>query len=371
MTGSLAAILGVLVWAVSLALVAVTVLPLVRRPWWWVRVWDYPRLQIAVGLGVLAVAQAVLLPGGAAVAVLRGVTGLCLAWQVIRIIPYTRLHPRQVAPLLRPDPAETVTLLVANVLQRNRRSDLLLRLIRDTDPDIVLTLETDAWWEEALRPLLASRPHAVCHPLGNTYGMHLYSRLPLLGARVLERVTRGVPSITARVRLRSGRLVDLHCLHPEPPQIGNDVAERDAELLLVAREVAGNTRPTIVCGDMNDVAWSDTTRLFQRLSGLRDPRVGRGLFPTFHADYWFARWPLDHVFHDARFRVGRLAVLPYFGSDHFAILISLCHDAAPIPAEEEALAEVPAADAADHAEADARIAEGRLAAAEGRPPVED
>ena len=366
MTGSLVAILGVVVWAVSLALVAVTALPLVRRPWWWVRVWDYPRLQIAVGLGVVAAAQAALLPGGGAVTALRVATGLCLAWQLIRILPYTRLHPKQVAPLRRPDPAETVTLLIANVLQRNRRSDLLMRLIRETDPDIVLTLETDAWWEGQLRPLLASRPHAVCHALSNTYGMHLFSRLPLVGARVRERVTKGVPSITAQVRLRSGRLVDLHCLHPEPPQIGNDVAERDAELLLVAREVAGSTRPTIVCGDMNDVAWSDTTRLFQRLSGLRDPRVGRGLFPTFHADYWFARWPLDHVFHDSRFRVGRLAVLPYFGSDHFAILISLCHDDTAIPE-----GEVAEADEADHAEAEARIAEGRLAAAEGRPPVED
>lgn len=368
MTGSVADIPRLGVWAASLALVAVTLLPLVRRPWWWVRVWDYPRLQIAVGLAVLAVAQAALLPGSLAVALLRTATGLCLAWQVIRILPYTRLHPKQVPPLRQPDPAETVTLLIANVLQRNRRADLLMRLIRQADPDIVLTLETNAWWESQLRPLLASRPHAVFHALENTYGMHLFSRLPLLGARVQERVTRGVPSIAARLRLRSGRLVDLHCLHPEPPQIGNDVAQRDAELLLVAQEVAATGRPTIVCGDMNDVAWSDTTRLFQRLSGLRDPRVGRGLYPTFHADYWFARWPLDHVFHDPRFRVARLSVLPWFGSDHFAILITLCHDPTAIADAEIAAAE---AEAEDHEEAAQRIEEGRLAAAEGRPPVQD
>jgi hypothetical protein len=81
MTGSLADIPRLGVWAASLALVAVTLLPLVRRPWWWVRVWDYPRLQIAVGLAVLVVAQAALLPGSLAVALLRTATGLCLAWQ--------------------------------------------------------------------------------------------------------------------------------------------------------------------------------------------------------------------------------------------------------------------------------------------------
>ena len=53
-----------------------------------------------------------------------------------------------------------------------------------------------------------------------------------------------------------------------------------------------------------------------------DPRVGRGLFATFHAQYWFARWPLDHVFHDPCFRLARLEVLPEFGSDHFAVWLA-------------------------------------------------
>jgi hypothetical protein len=75
---------------------------------------------------------------------------------------------------------------------------------------------------------------------------------------------------------------------------------------------------------LNDVAWSDTNRLFEDLSGTIDPRIGRGFYPTFHAQHVLLRWPLDHVFYTPHFALVRMERLPDIGSDHFPLLAELC-----------------------------------------------
>lgn len=44
----------------------------------------------------------------------------------------------------------------------------------------------------------------------------------------------------------------------------------------MGREAEKHDAPTIVSGDFNDVAWSYTTKMFQKASGLLDPRAAQG-----------------------------------------------------------------------------------------------
>jgi endonuclease/exonuclease/phosphatase (EEP) superfamily protein YafD len=165
-----------------------------------------------------------------------------------------------------------------------------------------------------------------------------------------------VPSMRTSVRLRSGDWIDFYGIHPRPPKPQQDTEDRDAEILLVGKEVKANGRPAIVAGDLNDVAWSNTTRLFQRISGTLDPRVGRGMFSTFHAKYPIFRWPLDHVFLEESFTLSEMKRLGFFGSDHFPVLTELCFK--PKAKQRQ---EAPAADEDDREEAEEKIHEGKTA----------
>ena len=349
-----------LAWGVGgLALVA-TLLPVLRHTAWWIRVFDFPRLQIVAGLGA-SLAATLALPASPDPWRSAFVAGLALAllYQARRIWPYTPLHRRQVADAARPpdDDAHHLSLMVANVLMYNRDAARCLGLIRQWQPDIVLAVETDEWWLSQLRRIEDEYPYTCHAPLPNTYGMLVFSRLPLCEPQIRYILDPDIPSFHGCVVLPNDVPVNLHFLHPKPPapKESKNSARRDAELLVVGKLIQHHDGPTVVAGDLNDVAWSHTSELFRRLSRLLDPRVGRGLLPTFHADYRLLRWPLDHVFHSAHFRLQRLERLAHIGSDHYPIYIRLSYEPSGWQAQE---AELEAADEADHAEAEEKIAEG-------------
>ncbi|MBU2360213.1 MAG: hypothetical protein KKB02_15015, partial [Alphaproteobacteria bacterium] len=52
-------------------------------------------------------------------------------------------------------------------------------------------------------------------------------------------------------------------------------------------------------------------------------RVGRGFYNTFSATMPWMRWPLDHLFHDAQFRLLDMRREAKNGSDHFPMYFKL------------------------------------------------
>ncbi len=313
--------------ALALLLVLATVLPLSVRREWWIRALDFPRLQIAILAALwLLVWWTSVAHEGIWLNTLALAMAIVTVYQFYWIYPNTEMHRQEVERYNQTIDGDcpSFKMITSNVLMTNRDSTRLLSLIQTHQPDIVITLESDQWWQDRLDTLDEYTYRIAC-PLDNLYGMHVYSRLPLSNTRINYLVEDDKPSMSATVQVGSGMDIQLNIVHPAPPAPGenDESTERDVELLLLAKAVAGSHEHIVVAGDLNDVAWSATTRLFRQLSGLLDPRIGRGLFNTFHADYWYARWPLDHVFVSRHFKIVNIQRLPNIGSDHFPLMVEL------------------------------------------------
>ena len=320
-----------MIWVIQILAIIVIWLSfwsLIPRDEWWIRGADFPRLQILV-LGFIAFILFLLVdhPWNWLNQLLFIGLMAALAYQLKMVLPYTFIWKKQVKQVKQDqlDPQRQISLIVSNVLTTNTKYHLLIEQIQIHQPDLVLTLETDQNWQNALSVIEADYPYRVPVPLDNLYGMHLYSKLELSETEVKFILSDEIPSIHTTVILRSGQPVQLYCLHPKPPSPteAKDSTLRDAELLIVGDQIKDLDESCIVMGDLNDVAWSRTTRLFQRISGLLDPRVGRHYVNTFHADYPFFRWSLDHVFHSTDFALVHMERLPHVGSDHFPVFLVL------------------------------------------------
>lgn len=307
----------------TIVLFAITFAPLLPSNHWSCRVWEFPRVQIC-GLILLNILVSLLLLPTTLTYALLLVNAVLLSYQFIWIFPFTWLAPTQVknANLIEETPIFKV--ITSNVLTPNRSSDKLLALVAQYKPDVLVTLESDKWWENELESLHQEYPHRVAKPQDNLYGMHVYSKHKLENVEVTDLIKKDIPSIHCDLILHDTIRIKCHFLHPEPPSPteSETATPRDRELFLVAKKVEPERNLTIVTGDLNDVAWSPTTRAFRKQSGLLDPRIGRGFFNTFHAQYIFARWPLDHIFHSSHFRLIELKRLPSFDSDHFPLFSS-------------------------------------------------
>ncbi|WP_231459725.1 endonuclease/exonuclease/phosphatase family protein [Pedobacter sp. Leaf132] len=250
---------------------------------------------------------------------------LNITYLIYLIFPFTKLGSKQIVGAMNPPNDNNLKVFIANVFQENHNSNAYLKLIEACNPDVVLMVETHEWWQAKMDVIGKDYPHQLKVPINNTYGMLLYSKLELSDGSVKYLVKKDIPSIETLIKLPSGQLVKLFCLHPEPPvpQENPKSTERDKEILLVAEKAKKSEYPVIVMGDLNDVAWSYTTELFGKISGLLDPRRGRGFFNSFNAKYFFLRFPLDHIFCSSDFSLSSIKRLPNCNSDHFPMFVDL------------------------------------------------
>lgn len=310
--------------ALAIIFIIFSALPLIKTSFWWIRILDYPRIQILIlGTATILFYLIIVYPLDLIDYIILACLCLAMVYQAVMVIPFTIISGIESVKTKKPEENKTFSLLIANVRLKNRKYEKLIYLIKRFQPDIVLTVETDHWWMEKLNAIEKDYPFQVKYPLKNTYGMLLYSKLKLKNARINFYIKNDIPSIIMEIYLHSDDAVKLYAIHPEPPKPFNDTDERDAEILMAGKAIRENNEHALIFGDLNDVGWSYTTQLFRKVSEMLDPRIGRGMYNTYNANIPFFRWPLDHIFHTDHFKLVQLVRLPHIGSDHFPIYVKL------------------------------------------------
>ncbi|QPH41782.1 endonuclease/exonuclease/phosphatase family protein [Pedobacter endophyticus] len=310
-------------------LIGVTLLSLLNTSHWYLAVLGFPRLAILIALvtcGVLCLLLSAKKQVSYFIFTACLLVSVCL--QVWIILPYTSLSQKKVKSVDADQVSRqsSISMLIANVLMSNRNTKGLLEQINSREPDMVLAMEVNSRWVNDLRVLDKSYPYQILFPTDNTYGMSLYSKLPLTSSKVLFLNNKKVPSFQCMVRLRNGKTFQLLTVHPVAPKPSlhpDNMGEKENGLLKAAYLVAREKIPTVVAGDFNDVGWSYTTSNFSDISNLNDVRCGRGLYNTFSAHTFIFKWPLDYIYVSDEFKVVNLQRLSAFGSDHYPFYAQL------------------------------------------------
>jgi endonuclease/exonuclease/phosphatase (EEP) superfamily protein YafD len=293
---------------------------------WYVKIFDIGKFQFCILIVALLILYAIFIREYSRTDLLLHAALLIVLVGNFRVIfPFTPLYYKKEIPPSE-NTEETISLLICNVRQRNRKTSPLKEQIEKMKPDVILLTEVDQYWCNEVEESVAYLPHRILQPQDNTYGMALYSRFKLENEQVNFYIEDDIPSIRCFIRINETDVINFFGLHPKPPAPWTKLLNKQAEILLVSKLIEELEDPTIVAGDMNDVGWSRITEIFKKVSGLADPRIGRGFYNTYNANIPFFRYPVDHLFISDCFKVHKLNRMGHVGSDHFPMYAVLSYE---------------------------------------------
>lgn len=304
-----------------------SVFPRIPGQHWTIRIFDFVKVQVFFLQSTWFILAWFLVPHSPWFYTGQSILGAIMLIEASILVQYTPLYKTRL-PRKSSHSSLPVTFLSANVYQFNKQYDHFIRLVREKQPDVFFTMESNGDWEKALSVFDQEYPYHHKIALENTYGMHLYSRLKMTDVYEHYFVADDIPSIECKLETTDGYSLGFFGVHPPPPSPTEEEnsRERDGELLSVAKKIRKEYKTCIAVGDFNNVAWGRSSVLFRKTSRLIDPRLGRGLLSTFHARYPLFRFPIDHIFHSTDIFLTHISVLENFGSDHLPLYFRFCID---------------------------------------------
>jgi endonuclease/exonuclease/phosphatase (EEP) superfamily protein YafD len=306
------AVRGLVTGIVAIAGVA-TLVGLLDRVWWVFETADVFRVQYLVVLVVAALVGLLLrrLRLAAVAAVLAAVNFAVLA------IPVTQ-HATAASGA---PPSGALRLLAANVEVGNTDFAAVERLVAQTHPDIFGVTELTPVMAEHLDRGLSAYRGRVVATRTDAYGIGVYSRVPLVSAKVVHFPADGPPTVVARVRV-GGKPVTVVVTHVRTPFAGSIHVRHLHALAAAARSQLGER--VVICGDFNTTPWSGPLRAFAADARLHDV-YGSRAWAAYSWPTWgfLLRVPIDNCFASRDVAFTGHHDGPNVGSDHRPLVVDI------------------------------------------------
>ncbi len=246
--------------------------------------------------------------------------GALALYLAVAIVPWYLPVDRQ----HRSNPGRQLKLLISNVYTANTDHQRLLDLVEREKPDVVVLMEVNRRWMDALEPLDAQYPIQRSRPREDNFGIALFSKLPLDHLK-LRYFDSELPSIVGRIQW-AGQSIHLVATHPLPPiRRENHQRQRD-QLTEVANHLKEENGPVVLVGDLNCTMWSAAYRRFMRqLPALRNSRESFGIVGTWPTAFRSAllRIPIEHCLVSKHLAVLDCRAADPIGSDHLPLIVTL------------------------------------------------
>jgi endonuclease/exonuclease/phosphatase (EEP) superfamily protein YafD len=297
-------------------------LALMARFGWFAELFSHFRLQYALAslmlAGVFALSHRRRL---ALVALTLAVPNI---WSVS---PY--LVPLLVPPSVAEPAGEDIGIISLNLYYRNKQYSTVRDYLAGSRADVLVLSELTPEWTRELHPVTGSYPYWMSVDRRSPWGLGVFSRYPLLDARVTDLGVRGSVNVIATVALPGGnvQLVGVHLVSPPGPGRAALRNRQLAELAsLLGPPVAPGVAPKmprILIGDMNVTPFSPYFTNFLAQTGMEDERRAHGpngTWPTWMLPLQIA---IDHCIADPGLDVTRVARGPDVGSDHYPLEVTL------------------------------------------------
>ncbi len=215
--------------------------------------------------------------------------------------------------------------MLLNLLASNGNSAQVLETIRTADPDLVVLEEFTPAWAEHLEALHSVYPHRISRPQTDCFGICLLSKYPIRNGGIIEISRAGLPSVTADIYLPDGKITVIGT-HPLPPLGGRASGLRNEQLAALPAIIQQQRLPVLLIGDLNASPWTPHFRSLIQSSGLKNSMKGFGFQPSWPADRFFLKIPIDHILHSETIAVYNRMVGQSVGSDHLPVIVDFGTD---------------------------------------------